>query len=60
MRNPFDDIRAAVQQAKDLNRAVDQQSHNLALLLKGRLRQVPEWTLKELKRELQAFNVEVA
>lgn len=57
MLNPFDAIRSAVQEARDLNRAVDQQSNALADLLQGRLRTITPGRLAALKRELRDFNM---
>lgn len=57
MSNPFDDIRAAVQQARDVNRACDGQANTLADLLEGRLRHVSGYRLAKLKRELRDFNI---
>lgn len=56
MQNPFDEMRSAVQAAKDTLRAVDQQADAMAGLLAGRLRHVNRDTLAQLKRELQGFN----
>lgn len=56
MNNPFDEIRQAVNDAKDLNRACDQQANNLAELLDGRLRHVNYYRLKRLKAQLRDFN----
>lgn len=57
MSNPFDDIRSAVQQARELNRACDQQANTLADLLEGRLQHVSTCRLTKLKRELRDFNM---
>jgi hypothetical protein len=56
MTNPFDDIRAAVQHAREVNRACDQQANTLTDLLEGRLRHVSPYRLARLKKELQNFN----
>lgn len=57
MNNPFDEIEAAVHNARMLNRAVDRQANNLADLLAGRLKNVSEYHLKKLKKELRDFNI---
>ena len=57
MENAFDTIKQAVDDARILNAAVDRQSTQLAQLLVGRLRHVGGWTLKDLKKELQRFNM---
>lgn len=56
MDNPFDAMREAVQQARELNRAVDTQANNLADLLDGRLQHVSKYRLQRLKAQLQRFN----
>jgi hypothetical protein len=54
--NPFDEMRAAVERAKDLNRAVDLQVNSLVDLLEGRLEHVSTYRLKRLKAALKWFN----
>jgi len=56
MQNPFDEVRAAVQQAKELHRAVDAEANALADLLEGRLKHVTHYRLKRMKATLQRFN----
>jgi hypothetical protein len=56
MDNPFDEMRAAVERAKDLNRAVDLQVNSLVDLLDGRLEHVTVYRLKRLKSALKWFN----
>lgn len=56
MENPFDEMRRAVQAARELNRAVDDQANNLADLLDGRLQHVSTWRLKKIKAQLRDFN----
>lgn len=57
IENPFDAMRSAVQQARDLNRAVDSQANTIADLLQGRLRTLTPGRLAALKRELRDFNM---
>ena len=57
IENPFDEMLRAVQVARQVNRAVDIQANAMADLLKGRLRHVSDWNLKQLKRELRDFNI---
>ena len=57
MDNPFDAMRAAVNEARELNRAVDAQANALADLLEGRLQHVSNSRLARLKRELRDFNI---
>ena len=54
--NRFDEMRAAVEEAKDTLRAADGVADSLASLLCGRLRHVKPWLLRALKRELAEFN----
>jgi hypothetical protein len=54
--NPWDDMRAAVNAAKDTMRAADSVADSLADVLDGRLRHVTPWRLKKLKRQLQDFD----
>ncbi len=54
--NAFDEVRAAVDQAKSQLAAVDSVCNNMAHLLKGRLRNVSGHVLRDLKRELADFD----
>lgn len=56
MDNPFDEMRTAVRQAREVNKAIDQMTNNLAELLDGRLRHVDRYWLKRLKSQLREFN----
>jgi hypothetical protein len=53
----FDDMHAAVQQAKATMSLADGFAHRMAAMLIGRLQHVPSWVLKDLKRELRDFNI---
>lgn len=58
MSNAFDEVRAAVQQAKIQLRAADSVAFDMAFLLRGRLRQVSDnGTLNALKRELADWDM---
>jgi hypothetical protein len=57
MDNPFEEMRSAVSRAKEVFRAVEQCSRDMARLLRGNLRQCNDWDLKALKRELKDFNI---
>lgn len=57
MINPFDELRAALEQARALNRAVDSQCNALVDLLEGRLRKASPCRLARLKRELRDYNI---
>lgn len=64
MSNPFDETRAAVEQARSQLQAVDDVAFSLADLLQGRLRMVAKGNntysgtavLRRLKRELRDFD----
>jgi hypothetical protein len=57
MTNAFDDVRAAVAQAREQLHAADKVAYNMADLLRGRLRKVEDaYVLRALKRERQGFN----
>jgi hypothetical protein len=49
-------MRRAVQKAREVNRAVDDQANALADLMDGRLRHVSQYRLKKLKAQLRDFN----
>lgn len=57
MDNVFDEIRAAVAQARSLNQAVDAQTNAMVDLLQGRLETVSPYRLARLKKALQRFNM---
>lgn len=57
MSNIHDDMRAAVEEAKMTFRAADDAARSMALILRGRLKHVPSYILKDLKRELRDFNI---
>ena len=59
--NKFDEMRAAVADARGTKRAADPVAkdpgaNDMAFMLRGRLRDVNPWHLVELKRELTEFN----
>ena len=57
MSNKFDEMRAAVADAKGTLRAADTVATQMAEILVGRLRQVDSgYTLAALKKELQHFD----
>lgn len=56
MDNPWDAVRGAVQEARSLDRALDQYANTMADVLAGRLRKVDAGYLLRLKRELRDFN----
>ena len=54
--NPFDAMRQAVSEARQVLRAVDEQANTLVDLLEGRLQHVSAYRLKRLKRKLARWN----
>ena len=56
MSNAFDEIRSALSAARAANKAADDYATNMAEILRGRLRHVRPYYLKQLKKELQDFN----
>lgn len=57
MSNKFDEMRAAVEEARTTLRAADKMAGSMASLLVGRLRHCDTWELRQLKRELRDFNM---
>ena len=55
--NPFDTMRAAVAQARQVQQWADEHAHAMAVILRGRLRHVSSGVLSDLKRELRDFNI---
>lgn len=58
MSNTFDAIRQALSEARDIQKAADTNASQMAAMITGRLRHVPPWILKDLKRELRDFNLQ--
>ena len=56
MLDRFDEMCAAVADAKQTLRATDAVAHDLAKMLEGRLRHVSSLQLTKLKAELKDFN----
>lgn len=58
MSNIFDDVRTAVNAAKNAQIAVDDNTRQMAQLISGRLRaaDVPQWIPRRLKNELRDYN----
>ena len=54
--NIFDNMRSAVQEANTTLNAADSVATDMAEILRGRLRKVRPYYLKQLKKELQGFN----
>lgn len=55
--NIWDTLRGAVNEARELDRAIAQYANAMAELLRGRLRSVQPSLLRALKRELRDFNM---
>ncbi len=55
--NHWDGIRAALEEAKSADRAVRAHALQMARLLVGRLDELPDEILADLKRELRAYNI---
>lgn len=53
----IDELRKAINEAEATFRAADAAAVQIARLLKGRMRQVSPWLVKEIKRELRDFNM---
>ena len=63
LQNPFDEMRRAVDRARIVNSAVDDQAEAMAELLVGRLRRASKnyrgaQAVAKLKRELAGFNMQ--
>lgn len=57
MSNPFDELRGAIYQARELDRAVATYAGTLASLLRGKLHHCSDADLCALKKELQDYNM---
>lgn len=57
MNNAFDELTTAIEAAKQVRRACDNNANAMAELLLGSLRNVSRWKLERLKRELRDFNI---
>ena len=57
MSNPWDDLRAGLEQARDIDRAVAQYASAMARLLVGKLHKVDVILAAQLKRELRDFDM---
>jgi len=56
--NAWDEMRAAIDEARDRLRAADNCASDMASILRGRLRRVNStYELRELKRELRDFDM---
>ena len=54
--NPYDEMRSSLLEARAVFSAADYAAGNMGEILKGRLRHIPPYILKSLKREIQDFN----
>lgn len=59
MSNAYDEMRAVLSQAEDIDRAASEQAGRMATLLMrpGALQRVPHWRLKELKKALRDYDM---
>lgn len=57
MENPWDLMRAAMNEARRVMNAADEYADQAARICVGRLRRVDAGTLRALKRELRDFNI---
>lgn len=55
--NAWDTMRAALAQARAANAAADNYASQMGDMLRGRLRAVPAYILRDLKRELRDFDM---
>lgn len=56
MDNPYSELKTALQQTRNLQQACKECAGSMAQLLVGHLRDVPPWLLRELKKEIAAYN----
>ena len=56
MSNLYDEVRSIIQQHQELERAIASNASGLGKLLKGNLRLLSPYDLKEIKNELRLFN----
>ena len=57
MNNPWDEVRAALSAARDVNAACDANANSMASIIVGRLRHVGSYrVLAELKKELRDYD----
>lgn len=54
--NAFDQMREALNEAKQVQRAAEQNAAEMGQLLIGNLRHCSDYTLRELKKELSRYN----
>lgn len=55
--NPFADLARALDEARQVQRAVENQGNSMLDLLAGNLRSLSPYRLERLKRELRDFNM---
>lgn len=58
MNNAWHEIRNALSQARDADRAIKHHSSQMAALIQGRLRSIDPDCLIALKKELRGFNIQ--
>lgn len=57
MSNPFDELTAALSQAREMRRAVKQHGEAMLQLLDGNLHGLSTYYLKRIKTQLRDFNM---
>lgn len=57
MGNKWDEMRLAYQEAENQIKSADGVVNDMANMLRGRLRKVNQFYLKQIKRELRDFNI---
>jgi hypothetical protein len=55
--NKFDEMKQAINEAKEVMRAADDNANAMASILRGRLRNCSSWNLEALKREISEYNI---
>tara|TARA_S200002703_G_scaffold56809_1_gene49557 strand:+ start:234 stop:422 length:189 start_codon:yes stop_codon:yes gene_type:complete len=54
----WDEMKAAMEEARVQMNVADSMANEMARMLKGRCRKVNTWNLKDLKKELKDFNAQ--
>lgn len=57
MINPWDELTAALDAAREVNRAVKTNRESMLRLLVGNLEGAPGYLLEAIKKELRGFNI---
>lgn len=57
MSNPWDELRAGLNQARELERATEHYASQMARMLRGKLHHCTSYDLEALKKELADYNM---